>query len=140
MPLALRKDAKIELIKTVPLFGELSKAQLAQVASLADEVGLPEGKVLTREGEPGREFFILIDGQVEVRRNGRRLRTLGPGEFVGELALISDRPRTATVTATQPLRVLVVKDTDFRSVLLRTPQIALKVLEAAAQRMPVGTP
>jgi len=140
MPLALRKDAKIELIKTVPLFGELSKAQLAQVASLADEVGLPEGKVLTREGERGREFFILIDGQVEVRRNGRRLRTLGPGEFVGELALISDRPRTATVTATKPLRVLVVRDTDFRSVLLRTPQIALKVLEAAAQRMPVGTP
>jgi len=140
MPLALRKDAKIELIKTVPLFGELSKAQLAQVASLADEVGLPEGKVLTREGEPGREFFILIDGQVEVRRNGRKLGTLGPGEFVGELALISDRPRTATVTATKPLRVLVVRDTDFRSVLLRTPQIALKVLEAAAQRMPVGTP
>jgi len=140
MPLALRKDAKIELIKTVPLFGELSKAQLAQVASLADEVGLPEGKVLTREGERGREFFILIDGQVEVRRNGRKLGTRGPGEFLGELALISDRPRTATVTATKPLRVLVVKDTDFRSVLLRTPQIALKVLEAAAQRMPVGTP
>jgi CRP/FNR family cyclic AMP-dependent transcriptional regulator len=140
MPLGLRKDAKIELIKTVPLFGELGKAQLAQVASIADEVDLPEGRVLTREGERGREFFVLIDGQVEVRRNGRKVGTMGPGEFVGELALISDRPRTATVTATKPLRVLVVKDTDFRSVLLRTPNIALKVLEAAARRMPLGTP
>ena len=135
----MRKDAKIELIREVPLFGSLSKAQLAQVASIADEINLPEGRVLTREGERGREFFVLIDGEVEVRRNGRKLRTMGSREFLGELALISDRPRTATVTATKPLRVLVVTDTEFRSVLLSTPQIALKVLEAAAQRMPLGT-
>jgi CRP-like cAMP-binding protein len=139
MPLGLRKDAKIELIKEVPLFGSLSKAQLAQVASIADEINLPEGRVLTREGERGREFFVLIDGEVEVRRNGRKVRTMGSGDFLGELALISDRPRTATVTATKPLRVLVVRDTDFRSMLLATPQIALRLLEAAAQRMPVGT-
>ena len=125
MPLGLRKDAKIELLKEVPLFASLGKAQLAQVASIADEIDLPDGRVLTREGEPGREFFVLIDGEVEVRRNGRKVRTMGSGEFLGELALISDRPRTATVTATKPLRVLVVRDTDFRSILLRTPQIAL---------------
>jgi CRP/FNR family transcriptional regulator, cyclic AMP receptor protein len=139
MPLGLRKDAKIELIKEVPLFRSLGKAQLAQVASIADEIDLPEGRVLTREGERGREFFVLIDGEVEVRRNGRKVRTMGSGDFLGELALISDRPRTATVTATKPLRVLVVRDTDFRSMLLATPQIALRLLEAAAQRMPVGT-
>lgn len=135
----MRKDAKIELLKEVPLFASLGKAQLAQVASIADEIDLPDGRVLTREGERGREFFVLIDGEVEVRRNGRKVRTMGSGEFLGELALISDRPRTATVTATKPLRVLVVRDTDFRSVLLRTPQIALNVLEAAARRMPMGT-
>ena len=138
MPLGLRKDAKIELMKKVPLFASLGNAQLAQVASIADEVRLPEGKVLTREGERGREFFILIDGEVEVRRKGRKVATMMPGEFFGELALVSNRPRTAT--ASKPVRVLVVKDTSFRSVLLRTPQIALKVLQAAVERLPPATP
>jgi CRP-like cAMP-binding protein len=140
MPLGLRKDAKIELMKKVPLFASLGNAQLAQVASIADEIRLPEGKVLTREGEPGREFFILIDGEVEVRRKGRKVATMVPGEFFGELALVSNRPRTATATASKPVRVLVVKDTSFRSVLLRTPQIALKVLQAAVERLPPATP
>jgi CRP-like cAMP-binding protein len=140
MPLGLRKDAKIELMKKVPLFASLGNAQLAQVASVADEVRLPEGKVLTREGERGREFYVLIDGEAEVRRKGRKVATMAPGEFFGELALVSDRPRTATVTATKPVRVLVVKDTSFRSVLLRTPQIALKVLQAAVDRLPPATP
>ena len=140
MPLGLHKDAKIELMKKVPLFASLGNAQLAQVASIADEVRLPEGKVLTREGERGREFFILIDGEVEVRRKGRKVATMVPGEFFGELALVSNRPRTATATALKPVRVLVVKDSSFRSVLLRTPQIALKVLQAAVERLPPATP
>jgi CRP/FNR family transcriptional regulator, cyclic AMP receptor protein len=67
----MRKDTKIALIKTVPLFTPLTKAQLAQLASIADEVGLPDGKELTRQGERGREFFVLFDGEAEVRRNGR---------------------------------------------------------------------
>jgi CRP-like cAMP-binding protein len=136
MALGMRKNTKVELIKNVPLFAPLSKAQLGQVASIADEVGLPEGRQLTSQGERGREFFVLLDGEAEVRRNGRKVATMRPGDFFGEIALVSDRPRTATVTTTNPARVLVIRDTDFRAVLLRTPQIALKVMEAIARRLP----
>ena len=136
MALGMRKDTKMALIKKVPLFAPLTKAQLAQVASIADEVVLAEGRELTRQGERGREFFVLVDGEAEVRRNGRKVATIRPGDFFGEIALVSDRPRTATVTATNPVRVLVIRDADFRSVLLRTPKIALKVMEAVAERLP----
>jgi CRP/FNR family transcriptional regulator, cyclic AMP receptor protein len=139
MPLGMHRDNKIALIKKVPLFAPLAKAQLAQIATIADEIGLPEGKVLTRQGERGREFFVLLDGEAEVRRNGRKVDTIRPGEFFGEMALVSDRPRNATVTATKPIRVLVIRDTEFRSVLMRTPQIALKVLGAFAERLPPDT-
>jgi CRP/FNR family transcriptional regulator, cyclic AMP receptor protein len=136
MALSMRKDTKVALIKNVPLFAQLGKGQLAQVASIADEARLPEGKELTRQGQRGREFFVLLDGEVDVRRNGRKIATIKSGDFFGEMALVSDRPRNATVTATKPLRVLVIRDTDFRSVLLRTPEIALKVLQAVADRLP----
>jgi CRP/FNR family transcriptional regulator, cyclic AMP receptor protein len=136
MAFGMRKDAKVAIIKNVPLFAPLGKAQLSQVASIADEAHLPEGKELTRQGERGREFFVLLEGEVEVRRDGKKIATIRPGDFFGEMALVSDRPRNATVTATKPLRVLVIRDTEFRSVLLRTPQIALKVLQAIADRLP----
>jgi CRP/FNR family transcriptional regulator, cyclic AMP receptor protein len=136
MPLGMRRDKKIVLIKKVPLFALLSKTQLTQLATIADEIALPEGKALTRQGERGREFFVLLDGEAEVRRNDRKVDTIRPGEFFGEMALVSDRPRNATVTATQPVRVLVIRDTDFRSVLMRNPQIAMKVLGAFAERLP----
>lgn len=136
MPLGLRKNAKIRLIANVPLFAGLAKNELAQVASIADEVDVSPGKVLTRQGERGREFFVLLEGEAEVRRNGRKLATRGAGEFFGEIALVSDRPRVATVTATTPLRALVIRDTEFRALVRSTPQIALKVLEAFADRVP----
>ena len=137
MAFRTRKDTKIVLIKQVPLFASLAKAQLAQVASTADELDLPEGTVLTRQGERGGEFFVLIDGEAEVRRNGRKRATIRSGEFFGEIALVSNRPRTATVTATKPVRVLVITAASFRSVLLRTPEIGLKILAAFAERLPV---
>jgi CRP-like cAMP-binding protein len=136
MPLRLRRNEKIELIGKVPLFAGLSKAELARVASIADEIDLPEGKVLTRQGDRGREFFVLLEGEAEVRRNGRKLATRRAGEFFGEIALVSDRPRIATVTATTAVRALVIRDADFRALISGTPQIALKVLEAFADRLP----
>ncbi len=136
MPRPLRKDAKIELIAKVPLFAGLAKQQLTRVASIADEIDLPEGKVLTRQGERGREFFILLEGEAEVRRNGRKLATRRAGEFFGEIALISDIPRVATVTATTPVRALVIRDREFRALLERTPAIALDVLTVVAERLP----
>lgn len=133
--MALRKDAKVEMMKRVPLFAELSGRELGQVASVADELDLREGRELTTEGKPGREFFVLLEGSADVRRNGRKVATLGPGDFFGEVALVSDRPRTATVVARTPVRVLVVTDRSFRSLLERMPSIQLKVLKAVVSRL-----
>src|SRR3954447_13419541 len=101
------------MIRKVPLFSKLSKKGLEAVAGIADEMDLPTGKALTREGEPGREFFVLLDGAADVRKGGKRLRTLGPGDFLGEIALLTKLPRTATVTTTGPTRALVLTDRDF---------------------------
>jgi len=137
--LGLKHDAKVDLISKVPLFADLSKKQLGEVAAIADEIDLRAGKVLIREGERGREFFVLLEGEAEVRRKGRKVATSRAGEFFGEIALVSDRPRTATVTATTPVRVLVVNDRDFRELLHRVPQISVKVLRALAERLPADT-
>ena len=92
--------------------------------------------MLTRQGAPGREFFVLLEGTVEVVRDGKRVATLGEGDFFGELALISNIPRNATVTATSPIRALVVFGRDFRRLLEEDAGIAVKVLGAMAERMP----
>jgi CRP-like cAMP-binding protein len=134
--LGLRRDAKVKLIAQVPLFADLSKRELAQVASIADEIDFGAGKTLTREGEPGREFFILLEGSAEVTRKGKVLTTRRDGEFFGEIALLCSTPRTATVITTEPTRALVVTDRDFRALVTRTPGIALKVLEAVGERLP----
>jgi len=136
--MSLRKNAKVELLSSVPLFAGLSKGQLGQLASIADEIDLPEGRVIIREGERGREFLIVLEGEAEVRRKGRKLATRRAGDFVGEIALVSDIPRVATVTAISPLRALVITDREFRALLERTPTIAIRVLEAVAARLPTA--
>jgi CRP-like cAMP-binding protein len=131
----LRKDAKMEAIKRVPLFANCSKRELARVASIADELALPEGKELIREGDRGREFFVLLDGTVEARQGNRKLRTMNAGDSFGEIALIARTPRTATVVAKTPVRVLVVTDRAFSALLEEAPQIQLKVLQSLAERL-----
>jgi CRP/FNR family transcriptional regulator, cyclic AMP receptor protein len=106
----LRRDAKVKLIAGVPLFEGCSARELAQVASIAEQVDIPEGSVLIRQGEPGRDFFVLADGSVEVRRKGRRVATLGAGDFVGEIALLTNAPRTATVRARSAVTALHVTE------------------------------
>jgi CRP-like cAMP-binding protein len=132
----LRKNAKIELLKRVPLFAGCSKRELAEIASLADEVDLPAARDLTREGASGREFLVLVQGEADVLRKGRLVASLGPGDFVGEIALVTDVPRTATVKTTQPTHALVLTRRDFRGLMKRVPSIQLKVLEALASRLP----
>jgi CRP-like cAMP-binding protein len=132
----LRKNAKLELIKRVPLFSGCSKRELDEVAAIADELSIDEGKELTHEGATGHEFLVLIDGSADVRRKGRKINTLGAGDFLGEIALITGAPRTATVTTTSPSRMLVVTARDFRSLLRHMPSLQLKVLEALASRLP----
>src|SRR3954469_8353232 len=119
----LRKDQKVAAIKRVPLFEKLSKQGLQEVASVADEIDLPEGKALTTEGERGREFFVLLDGGAEVRQQGKRIATLGKGDFLGEIALVTKLPRTATVTTTSPVRALVITERDFTAPLKRSPAV-----------------
>jgi CRP/FNR family transcriptional regulator, cyclic AMP receptor protein len=131
----LHKNAKVELLKGVPLFARCSKKELAEIATIADEIDLPEGKQLTKEGGRGREFFVLLDGSADVRRNKRKVKTLGPGDFLGEIALVTKTPRTATVTTSSPVRALVVSEQNFRRLLERSPDVQIKVLEALAERV-----
>ena len=131
----LHKDAKIDLLKNVPLFAGCSKTELQRIASLADELDLGDGATLIREGERGREFIVIAEGTVRVTRNGKQLRDLGAGDFIGEIALVADVPRTATVTATSPVRLLVVTDRAFRGLLEQMPSIAKKVLQSLGERL-----
>lgn len=130
-----KKDSKMEAIKQVPLFAGCSKRELAAIAKIADEVDLREGKELIREGARGSEFFVLLEGSVEARKGKRKLRTMGPGDSFGEIALIARTPRTATVVAKTPVRVLVVTDRSFKTLLERMPKIQVKVLQALAERL-----
>lgn len=136
MALGLGSDAKGKVLASVPLFAGLSKKELAQVASIADELDFKADKVLIREGDPGREFFVLIEGSALVTRGGRTIATRQPGDFFGEIALMCDRPRVATVTTTEPSLALVVTDRDFKNLVKKSPAIALKVLEAVGERLP----
>jgi CRP/FNR family transcriptional regulator, cyclic AMP receptor protein len=131
----LRRNAKVDLIKNVPLFAECSRKELAEVAGIADEIDLQEGKELTTQGKPGREFFVLVEGTADVKKNNRRVNQLGPGDFFGEISLIKQTPRTATVVATSPVRALVITDRSFRSLLEHQPKLQGKVMSALAARL-----
>jgi CRP-like cAMP-binding protein len=131
----LSKNEKVELVRRVPLFAECTKAELVEVAISADEREAAEGARLAEEGARGREFFILVEGTVVVSRGRRKLAELGPGDWFGEIAILTYKPRTATVTATSPVRLLVIGDRAFRRVVETTPRIALKVLRSVAERL-----
>jgi CRP-like cAMP-binding protein len=132
----LRKNAKIELLKRVPLFERCSRRELGQIAMLADELDLPSARDLTREGAGGFEFIILVEGEADVVRGVRVVNELGPGDFVGEIALVSGKPRTATVRTRGPARVLVLTASGFRTLMHDVPSIKDKVLAAVTARIP----
>ncbi len=133
--MALRANAKLDLLKQVPLFEQCSKKDLQRIAQISDELDFRAGKVLIEEGERGREFFVIVDGEVEVRRKGSKIATLGPGDFVGEMALLSKVPRTATVTTITEVVVLVITDRAFLDLMNKTPDLWLKVARALAERV-----
>ena len=131
----LRRDAKVELLKKVPLFTDCSKTELRALAKTADELDLREGTVMTREGRPGREFFVLVDGSALVTKKGQKVAELKGGDWFGEIALLTDTPRTATVTATSAVDVLVITDRRFKNVVETMPSIAIKVLSQVGDRL-----
>jgi CRP/FNR family cyclic AMP-dependent transcriptional regulator len=132
-------DARVTRLRSVPLFGGCSDKELAFIASRADEVDLPAGKILTEKGRSGGDFFIILEGKAEVEADQGK-RTLGPGDFFGEIALIDNGPRTATVKAATPMRCLVLGHAQFRDVLHQNGEIAVKILRAVTQRLRAATP
>lgn len=131
----LRKSAKEQLIQGVPLFSHCNRAQIAALAAEADELTLPEGKALTRQGEPGREFMVIVDGAARVEKDGKLINELGPSDFIGEIALLSDVPRTATVTTTTETTVLVLTDRAFKRVADRIPSVHESLIAALTARL-----
>ena len=132
----LHRNRKTDLIKHVPLFSGCSKKELEQISRIADELDFKPGKTLIKEGALGREFFVLVDGTAEVQRDGKKIDTAGPGDFFGEMALLTDQPRNASVVTTSDVDALIITARNFRSLMETNPLIALKIMRAVADRLP----
>jgi CRP-like cAMP-binding protein len=119
----------------VPLFAGLTKKQLRFVSRLSTEFDVPAGQILARQGAAGAEFFIVLEGQVEVIRGGELVATRGPGSPLGEIALLSARPRTATLIAQTPLRGRVTTQREFAGLLAEVPEISRRLRLTMAERL-----
>jgi CRP/FNR family cyclic AMP-dependent transcriptional regulator len=122
-------------LSTIWLFSTSSARDLRMVRSAFEEVTVPAGRVLCEEGMIGREFFVIVDGQAEVRRAGRKIATLEAGQYFGELALLDRRPRSATVVAATEMRLLVLGQRQFNGVLDAVPALSRKLVVAMATRL-----
>ena len=129
------QNTKVEALKKAPLFQGLSKKELTELARQSEDLEVPAGHVLTKEGDTGQEFFVLVEGKVEVKAKGKSLGDRGGGDFIGEIALLEDTKRTATVTAKTPLRLFVLTRQDFRRLVDQNPDVERKVLQTLARRI-----
>jgi CRP-like cAMP-binding protein len=130
----LGRQATIDRLKTVEVLRDCTKAQLEEVARLAERIQVGEGEVLAREGRIGREFFLILSGTVAVTQKGRRVNTLGPGDFFGELAAMNPGPRNATVTALSDLDVLIIGPREFAA-MADIPGFRDALLKSMARRL-----
>lgn len=128
-------DPKLDLLHSIPLFERLRKSDLQRLGQLADEVDVGADRVLMRQGDYGREMFVIISGHVRVERDGSQIRELGPGSWVGEMALLSEGMRTATVTTTEPSRLFVVAHREFHALMDEMPTVRMAVYESLAHRI-----
>jgi CRP/FNR family cyclic AMP-dependent transcriptional regulator len=124
-----------ELLRSVPLFTGMTDTAIESVGGLAHEVEFAEGEALVRQGEEGDTFLVIAQGRARVVQDGEKLRDLGPGDYLGEIALIDGGPRTATVTALEPVRALVVERSDFRRLIDDFSAVRFHVLTALTQRI-----
>jgi CRP/FNR family cyclic AMP-dependent transcriptional regulator len=129
------QDTKMQALKRAPLFEGLSRAELVLLSRVSEDLEVPAGKVLCREGEIGHEFFVIIDGEIDVTRDGEHLATRSSGDFFGEIALLEEMPRTATVTAKTPLRFFVLTRQAFVRLIDANPRVERKVLRTLARRV-----
>ena len=132
-------DPRVERLRQVPLFAGCSDKQLQFIAGRTDELDLEKGKVLCREGQSGGDFFVLLSGAADVTAGGKTVRTIREGEFFGEIALLDNGPRTATVTVSEPARVLVLGPAQFRDMLHQNAEIATTMLYAVVKRLRAGS-
>jgi len=132
----MAKDSNLlATFRTMPLFRDCTDDELRQIDAVADEVAVPAGRPLIRQGELGREFVVIVDGTATVERNGEFVATLGPGSHFGELALLVDHPRNATVTADTDLKVQVVDRRGFDNLLDNSPHLTKNLLHSLARRL-----
>jgi len=128
-------DQKQAMLASVPLFAGLGSRDLGRIAQLCDEVDVRSGFVVTREGASASEFFVILAGRIGIDRGGEHLRDLGPGDYFGELALLTKGPRSATATAIEPTRLLVLTRLEFNELLEDFPKIQTAVLRTMAARV-----
>jgi CRP-like cAMP-binding protein len=131
----MARDEKLDLLRDVPLFAGLSQRELERVSALADVIDLPAERRLMTQGQAGWEMFIVVSGSARIERDGSSLGEQGAGAVLGEIALLDGGPRTATVTLSQPSRLLVLARREFQELLDEFPGIRLRVLEAVARRL-----
>ena len=130
-----RRDPKVERLARVQLFSTCSKRDLSRIAALAEEIEVPAGRVLMRQGDPGREAFVIADGRAKATIRGKGSAKLGPGECFGEMALLHSAPRSATVTAESDMRLLVLGSREFSELVESVPVVGRRVLSALAERV-----
>jgi CRP-like cAMP-binding protein len=130
----VKRAKQLEFLEAVPLFRGLSKTDLTKVARITEQVSVPEGTVLAEEGGPGDAFYLLVSGTAVVRRKGRKIAEMGPGDFFGEVALLDSGPRSATVATLEPAALFVIHPKDFAT-LVAVPSIARKLLAGLAARL-----
>jgi CRP-like cAMP-binding protein len=128
----MKPDTKLDTLRRLPLFAGVSARELRAVSKVVDEIDVPAGYPLTREGEQGHELVFIVDGSAEVLQDGRRINRVRDGDIVGEIAVLTRGERTATVTTTSPTRAFVVTSRDFWMLLERIPSLRFKVLEKFA--------
>jgi CRP/FNR family transcriptional regulator, cyclic AMP receptor protein len=134
------RDEKLEKLRQVPLFAHLGKRETERLSMLADELEVPDGQVLTRQGASGGEFFIVLDGQVAIEKDGERIATMNAGDFLGEIALIDGKPRTATARADGNARLMVIGRAPFHELMDEFPSVRTSVLQALAERVRAHEP
>jgi len=129
------RQEREELLQKVSMFSALTKKDVGRLAAIADERRVPSGTVLTKEGEAGDEFYVVAEGMAEASIAGRKVGSIPAGSFFGELSLLDSGPRTATVTAELPTRLVVITAKDFSRVIDDVPAISLKIMKGLASRI-----
>lgn len=129
------RDKQLDQLAEVPLFSACSRKDLQKIAKASNEIEVEAGRVLTDQGDAGREAFVIIEGEATVKRGAGKIATLGPGDAIGELSLLDHGPRTATVEASTPMTLLVLSAREFSGVVDEVPGLAHKLMASLASRI-----